>query len=406
MPEQSGPESGLVINNARLFDGLEVHDGFFSVGISGKTIDSVTAIATKAKKEIDAAGRFLMPGLIDCHIHLNDFFHVADETAMAAYLDQELPGHLMEFISAGVTSIKSVGDPEDHILQTRDRLANGNLRGPRLFVTGPCFTARESHPATTVYGQNPWYRQRAAVETDSPAEARDVVRRLAERRVDAIKIVHHGGCRGHGAPYYLTIKQFNWHAQMFKLPRAVLEAIIDEAHKCGLKATVHTFDEDAAISVLEAGADGLEHGVVNQRLSSDRLIELLQKNHATYVPTLWILGSELTYANLKEVADAGVRIALGTDTFCGHGKFGENTIVEAERAAQAGIAPVRVLRMATKDAAEHLGADMLGMIAPGRFADLLLVDGDPTANISALRNVSMVMKNGEILIDKLSGLST
>jgi imidazolonepropionase-like amidohydrolase len=189
---------------------------------------------------------------------------------------------------------------------------------------------------------------------------------------------------------------------MFKLPRAVLEAIIDEAHKCGLKATVHTFDEDAAISVLEAGADGLEHGVVNQRLSSDRLIELLQKNRATYVPTLWILGSELTYANLKAVADAGVRIALGTDTFCGHGKFGENTIVKAERAAQAGIAPVRVLRMATKDAAEHLGADMLGMIAPGRFADLLLVDGDPTANISALRNVSMVMKNGESRIDERS----
>jgi imidazolonepropionase-like amidohydrolase len=401
MPEQSGPVSDLVIKNARLFDGLEVRDGLFSVGISGKTIDSVTTSAVQAKKEIDAAGRFLMPGLIDCHMHLNDFLHVTDETTMAAYLDQELPQHLLDLISAGVTSIKSVGDPEEHILQTRDRLANGNLRGPRLFVTGPCFTARDSHPATTVYGQNPWYRQRAAVETDSPAEARDVVRRLAERRVDAIKIIHHGGCRGHGVPYYLTVKEFNWHTQMFKLPRAVLEAIIDEAHKYGLKATVHTFDEDAAIGVLEAGADGLEHGVVNQRLSSDRLIELLQKNHATYVPTLWILGSELTYANLKEVADAGVRIALGTDTFCGHGIFGENTIVEAERAAQAGIAPVRVLRMATKDAAEHLGADMLGMIAPGRFADLLLVDGDPTVNISALRNVSMVMKNGEILIDKL-----
>jgi len=357
--------------------------------------------AAKAKKAIDAAGRFLMPGLIDCHMHLHDFFHVTDEATMAAYLDQELPEHLMELVSAGVTSIKSVGDPEDHILQTRDRLASGNLRGPRLFVTGPCFTARESHPATTVYGQNPWYRQRAAVETDSPTEARDVVRRLAERRVDAIKIVHHGGCRGHGVPYYLTVKEFNWHAQMFKLPRAVLEAIIDEAHKSGLKATVHTFDEDAVISVLEAGADGLEHGVVNQRLSSDRVIKLLQKNHATYVPTLWILGSELTYANLKEVADAGVRIALGTDTFCGHGKFGENTIVEAERAARAGIAPVRVLRMATKGAAEHLGADLLGMIAPGWFADLLLVDGDPTANISALRNVSLVMKNGEILVDKL-----
>ncbi len=70
MPEQSGSVSDLIINNARLFDGLEVRDGFFSVGISGKTIDSVTTSAAKAKKEIDAAGRFLMPGLIDCHIHL------------------------------------------------------------------------------------------------------------------------------------------------------------------------------------------------------------------------------------------------------------------------------------------------------------------------------------------------
>jgi imidazolonepropionase-like amidohydrolase len=137
MPEHGSPGSDLVIKNARLFDGLDVRDGFFSVGISGKTINSVTTSAATAKKEIDTAGRFLMPGLIDCYIHLNDFFHVADEDAMAAYLDQELPEHLMELISAGVTSIKSVGDPEDHILQTRDRLANGNLRGPRLFATGP-----------------------------------------------------------------------------------------------------------------------------------------------------------------------------------------------------------------------------------------------------------------------------
>jgi imidazolonepropionase-like amidohydrolase len=402
MPE-SGHASDLVIKNARLFDGQDVREGFSSVGITGHAIDWVTTSAVKAKKEIDAAGRFLMPGLIDCHMHLNDFFNVTDESSMEAYLNQELPAHLMELLAAGVTSVKSVGDPEDYILQTRDKLADGTLCGPRLFATGPCFTASDSHPATTVYGRNPWYRKRAAVETESPAEAREIVNRLAERRVDALKIIHHGGCRAHGAPYYLTVKEFNWHAQMFKLPDAVLAAIIDEAHKRGLKATVHTFDQDAAIGALEAGADGLEHGVVNQRLSDDRLIELLQRNHATYVPTLWLLASELTYANLKAVADAGVRVALGTDTFCGYGKFGDNTIVEAERAAQAGLAPVRVLRMATKDAATHLGIDRLGTIAPGQLADLLLVEGDPTSSLGALRNVSLVMKNGQILVDRLNG---
>jgi imidazolonepropionase-like amidohydrolase len=107
------------------------------------------------------------------------------------------------------------------------------------------------------------------------------------------------------------------------------------------------------------------------------------------------------YANLKRIADAGVRIALGTDSFCGFGKFGENTIVEAERSAVAGIAPVGILKMATKDAAEHLGTDALGTIAPGKLADLILVDGDPVADISALRNVRMVVKDGATLIDKI-----
>ena len=175
MAAQIALASDVVIKNARLFDGQDVRETFFSVGISRETIDSVTTSAVEASKEIDAAGRFLMPGLIDCHLHLCDFFHVTDESTMEAYVSQELPGHLMSLLAAGVTSIKSVGDPEDHVLQIRDRLAKGTLRGPRLFATGPCFTALESHPATTVYGQNPWYRKRAAVETESPAEAREVL---------------------------------------------------------------------------------------------------------------------------------------------------------------------------------------------------------------------------------------
>lgn len=118
------------------------------------------------------------------------------------------------------------------------------------------------------------------------------------------------------------------------------------------------------------------------------------------MPTLWIVASEVTNANLKQISDAGLRIALGTDSFCGHGSWGENNIIEAERMVQAGIAPVKVLAMATKNAAEHLMQDNLGMIAPGYLADLLLVDGDPTLDLSALRKVMLVIKDGEILVDK------
>ena len=84
-------------------------------------------------------------------------------------------------------------------------------------------------------------------------------------------------------------------------------------------------------------------------------------------------GFRVRYGNLKRIADAGVRVALGTDSYCGFGKFGENTIVEAERSAAAGIAPLGILKMATKDAAEHLGTGALGTIAPGKLADLILL---------------------------------
>jgi imidazolonepropionase-like amidohydrolase len=394
----------LLIKNARVFDGTSIRNERGSVGVVGNTIGAVDGPAGSAVREIDAAGRFLMPGLIDCHIHLLNMWTAKDETSMAADIEHDLPKRLADLLGAGVTTVKSVGDSEDDILRVRAMLASGDLVGPRLFATGAAFAAPGSHPATTVYAQNPWVRGRATVETDSPQTARDAVRRMAEKKVDAIKIIHQGGCR-HGEPYFFKAAVLGVNIQILRLERTVLEAVIDEAHKHNLKATAHTVDAEAAIEALEAGADGLEHGITHHALSGDRVIELLLRNQATYVPTLWLLGFEeaaapMVYANLKRVADAGVRVALGTDTFCGFGKFGENTMVETERSAAAGIAPHQILKMATKDAAEHLGTGAFGTIAPGKLADLILIDGDPTRNISALRNVATVIKEGKILIDK------
>jgi len=355
----------LSINNARLFDGSAVREGLFSVGIIGNKITSVGSLTAHAGKEINAAGRFLMPGLIDCHIHLLNMWTVKDEQTMAADLEHEMPRRLDDFLAAGVTTIKSAGDSEDDILRVRAMLESGELRGPRLFATGAAFAAPGSHPSSTVYAQNPWLGSRTIIESDSPTEVRDAVRRLAEKKVNAIKIVHQGGCK-HGEPYFFRAEGIN--IQIHRLERAVLEAIVDEAHKHELTATVHTFEQDAAIEALEAGADGLEHGIMERELDGDRVIELLLRNRASYVPTLWLLAFEehaaaVRYANLKRVADAGVRVALGSDTFCGYGKFGESTLVETERTVAAGIAPEKVLKMATGDAAEHLGSDAFGTIA-------------------------------------------
>jgi imidazolonepropionase-like amidohydrolase len=180
----------LVINNARIFDGANLLDGLHSVGIVKDRISFVGTSAAPARKEIDAAGRFLMPGLIDCHLHLLNMWTALDEASMVADINGELNTRLRALLGAGVTTVKSVGDSEDDILRVRDMLATGGVVGPTLYATGAAFAAPGSHPATTVYGKNPWIRNRATFETDSPQQAREEVRRKAERKVDAIKIVH------------------------------------------------------------------------------------------------------------------------------------------------------------------------------------------------------------------------
>ena len=403
MKSSDGNAYDLVISNARVFDGSTLLQGAHNVGIAGDRIRSVSPSPILGGRQIDARGRFLMPGLIDCHVHLLNMWTAKDETTMAADIATELPERLNDFLAAGVTTVKSVGDSEDDILHVRTKLASGELAGPRLLAAGPVFCAPGSHPATTVCAGNPWIRARTCIETDSPERARDAVRRLAGKKVDAIKVVHQGGCK-HGSPYFFKLEALGLNLKILKLEKAVLAAIIDETHRHELKVTVHTVDADAAVEALEAGADGLEHGVVEDRLKDNQVVELLLRNRASYVPTLCLIRlehkpAEVRYANLKQVADAGVRVALGTDSFCGFGKFGDNTIEEAERSVEAGIEAPLVLKMATRDAAEHLGLDDLGVIAPGKLADLLLLDGDPTTSITDLRKLSLVIQNGAVVVD-------
>jgi imidazolonepropionase-like amidohydrolase len=279
----------MIVSNARIFDGAKLLDGLHCVGIAKDRISFLGPSAMPARKEIDATGRFLMPGLIDCHLHLLNMWTALDEASMAADINGELKTRLHALLGAGVTTVKSVGDSEDDILRVRDMLAAGEVVGPTLYATGAAFCAPGSHPATTVVGKNPWMRKRATFETDSPQQAREAVRRKAEHRVDAIKIVHQGGCK-HGDPYFFRVPALGIDVQILRLERAVLAAIIDESHKQGLKATVHTVHEHTAVEALEAGADGLEHGVMDEPLTNDRIIELLLRNRASYVPTLWLIA--------------------------------------------------------------------------------------------------------------------
>jgi imidazolonepropionase-like amidohydrolase len=203
----------LVVNNARIFDGLAILQEPHNVGIAGDRIRFVSSSPIAGNRQIDARGRFLTPGLIDCHIHLLNIWTAKDEKTMAADIETELPKRLSDFLAASVTTVKSVGDSEDDILRVRASLASGELAGPRLLATGAGFCAPASHPATTICAQNHWLRSRAVVETDSPERARDAVRRLAGKRVDAVKIIHQGGCK-HGSPYFFKLEALGLSVQI------------------------------------------------------------------------------------------------------------------------------------------------------------------------------------------------
>ncbi|WMI60718.1 amidohydrolase family protein [Streptomyces rochei] len=407
--EARGPATyDLVIRRAHVFDGRQKLTGLYDVAVDGAEIASVSAEPLAGRQEIDAAGAWVMPGLIDTHVHFYDVRAVSDPDSMRAFEENELPGRLGLFLKHGVTTIKSVGDPTGGILDTRAGIAEGTLRGPPLLATGCGITGRDGHPAATVFGDNPWARERFTGEVDSLQEIRDLVHHLADRRVDAIKLLSEGACAHSGGPGYLWRNPaFPDGVELERLPRELLRAGVEAGHERGLRVTVHTTQQVAARGAIEAGADGLEHGVTVEPLTDRSLIDLMLEHDITYTPTLWIDDAHPdARGNLQKVSRAGVHIALGSDTFSGRGLFGANTVEEAELMVAAGMTPTQVLAAGTSGASRQCARPDLGTVARGKRADLLVLDADPTADIGNLRRLRMVILNGELAVDKRRAASS
>ncbi|QBM75152.1 amidohydrolase [Sphingomonas sp. AAP5] len=393
----------IVIRRVRVFDGKEALPGLRDVGLHGGAIGAVSEAPLQGRRDIEGKGGWMMPGLIDTHLHFFDFTVVTDPDSLAEFVENTAPVLLQQFLACGVTTIKSVGDPTTEVLELRAKLAAGTLRGPQMLTTGNGLTGRDGHPASTIFGGNPWFRARATGEVDSPEMMRDLVHHLADRGVDAIKLLSEGGCWCPGSPKYLWKNPvFPNAVELVRLPTKILRAGIEAAHEHGLRVTVHTVQQDAAIEALEAGADGLEHGVTVEPITDKALIDLMIERKATYASTLWIHDAvhPHTRPNTKLMADAGVTMVLGSDSFCGRGAFGQNTIEEAELLEAAGLTPQQVLVAATSNAAGHLDRADIGTVAPGKRADLILVADDPLASIGNLRKLTHTILNGEVVVDR------
>jgi len=398
IPLRAGDQK-LLIKNTRVIvgDGTVLEEA--TVLIEGERIKAIhqQPATIEATRTIDGKGKTLMPGLIDTHLH---FFGVTatGEKEFRNQIEHAAPEYMQQFHQNGVTTVRSMTDPLDLILELKERVNSGQLQGPRIVAVGPSFTAPEGHPAVTLGKRDPYFRSTAVIEIADPDKARQQVAELAARGVDAIKAVLDSGDT---EPYV-------------RLSTDVLRAVVAEAHAQGLKALVHTVTEADALDAAEAGADGIEHGVVHELLETDALADRLKKAGVVYTPTLWIMKQdwqpsssfESAKRNLKRLSDSGVRIAFGTDTMASL-KAGASEIQELEYMVEAGLSPGDAIRAATRDAADHLGLlDTIGTIEAGKMADLILVDGDPLADIEAMNNIQLVLQSGAVVYDRDSEETT
>jgi imidazolonepropionase-like amidohydrolase len=192
-----------------------------------------------------------------------------------------------------------------------------------------------------------------------------------------------------------------------RLSAEILAALGTAAHELGLWFAVHTGTLDEVRTAALAGADTVEHGVTSGELLDHDTLALLVERNITYVPTLVIAANELARVrphavpqltvNLLAARDAGVRLGAGTDTQGAHMSFGTSLIDELEAFVVAGLSAREALDTATRNAGYALQNPRIGLLAPGAYGDLLVVDGQPWQNIADLRSIRAVVQDGQVV---------
>lgn len=366
---------------------------------------------------IDARGKFVIPGLADMHNHLGVggmSFGPQRENYVA---------NLGRLLAVGVTTVFNPGINEGDFTNLKAAAAPEGSPYARFFGTGPAISV----PGGSLGEQGPTPR--------TVDEARAVVQKLKAANVDAIKL--------HRDDLAWASKQT---IQLMALD--VMQAVIDEAHRQGLRAYVHAPQLARAKEALRAGVDGLMHGIIDEPIDQD-FIALMKKNSAAYVPTLGLfedvadvgafakrqavywdqLGLQppgiyrtftspqgiqlfqsllsntaftkehlpMLRANMQQMLNAGIPIVMGSDTGFFGVFLGVATPLEMELMVEGGLKPLDVIRAATINAARMIGREKdLGTVETGKFADLLILDANPLDDIKAIRRIHRVVKGGVV----------
>jgi imidazolonepropionase-like amidohydrolase len=299
---------------------------------------------------VDGAGRTLLPGFVDTHVHLG-FYEPA------------------EVLAGGVTTVRDLGWPPDRLAVLRGRADTG-ASSPRLLAAGQIVTVPGGYPTRA-----PWAPPGTARPVDGAGEAARAVAELARAGAAVIKVA----LDDRVGP---------------TLSAPVLAAVVAAAADHGLGVTAHVGSAREAAKALAAGVGELAHWPFDRRRLPDRLIDRLAAT-VTVVPTLHIDPSPARRAGVRRFVERGGRVLYGTDL----GNQGPPPGVDTEELrllVEAGLAPAAALAAATSLAAAHLNLAGVGRVVPGARADLLLVDGDPLADLTALTRVRLVTRDGRV----------
>jgi imidazolonepropionase-like amidohydrolase len=391
---------------AKAFTGARVIDGTDRPPMENATIvvqnGKIVSVAPPSRAQVPAGaervaldGKTVIPGIVNAHGHVGN----TEGLEQGHYSDANVLRDLKTYAAYGVTTVFSLGDDQAAGIFERDRQNTPALNRARLFVAGPVLAPKTIDEARTLVAQN------------------------QAMKVDIIKIRVDDNL-----------------GTTPKMAPSIYKAVIDEAHKRGMRVAVHLFYLEDAKGVLDAGADFIAHSVRDADID-DAFIAMLKRRDVCYCPTLmrevstfvyastpeWFAdpaftkhadmkavellkqpqrqeamknsrsaqrykaGLEVANRNLKKLADAGVKIAMGTDSGPPARFQGYFELMELEMMAKAGLTPRQVLASATRDAARCMKLDQqVGTLEANKWADFVVLDADPLADIANVKKISAV----------------
>ncbi|MFN6982790.1 MAG: amidohydrolase family protein [Brevundimonas sp.] len=372
---------------------VEVRDGFVGDPTQGQIIDLRTA--------------FVLPGLIDSHVHLTGQQNTnsrLDEVTLSD-ADRAMVGarYARRTLMAGFTTVADLGASNQAIFALRNAVKAGDVPGPRIIASGSSVSIHGGHGDINGYRDDVMHLLSSESICSGPEDCMRAVRTQVRAGADIIKITATGGVLSNTAAGL---------GQQFSDPE--LTAIVDSAHRMGRQVTAHAHGVDGINAFLRAGGDSIEHGTY----LDDQSVRLFKTNGAWLVPTLLagdfvarIASGPNNFFTPAQTAKAleagpkmldmarrahtgGVKIAFGTDS--GVSAHGDNA-QEFALLVRAGLTPLEAIQAATVGAADHLRiANEAGKIAPGMPADIVAVSGDPLTDVTELERMKFVMKGGVV----------